>query len=235
MAKASRRTKDRAVASNGRIGLFVALATACLLVGFMVVKHSAQLKDAVATIIPKSKSAVAVTSSATAAKPVVAQKTETQPVERPAVTANARVKLTKLIKNAAPPPASEPAAPEAAGESSPLSITLLNDDPTDDSQSRRDKSTLSVAIANASGKPIRAFEGILSFSDHLDKKIYSSKVAVSALMSEGTSLRWDERLNPKRLGGDGKRRLAEERETLKASFHVKKIFFVDGSVKTYDL
>jgi len=58
---------------------------------------------------------------------------------------------------------------------------------------------------------------------------------VSALIAQGTSLKWDEHLDAGKLDDQDKRLLGEDRENLKAAFQVKKVFFVDGTVRTYGL
>jgi hypothetical protein len=139
---------------------------------------------------------------------------------------------------AEPKPAATPAAGIEDKEQPPLSITLLEKDgfqAAAEGQDNPNKVTLSVAFENLAGKPIRAFEGTLKFTDQLDKKIYSSKISVSAMISQGASLKWDEHLDTGKLDDKGKRLLGEDRESLKAIFQVKKVFFVDGTVKTYGL
>lgn len=94
--------------------------------------------------------------------------------------------------------------------------------------------TLSLNFENLAGKPIRAFEGVMKLTDLQDRNIYRSKIAVSALISEGGALRWDEQVDATKLDGAGRRLVSEDRENLKATFRVRKVFFVDGSVRTFD-
>ena len=173
------------------------------------------------------------------AKPAPEATPEPKHVEARAVKPADKVRLARLIKTAAEPkPAATPAAGSEDKEQPPLSITLLEKDAFQaaaEGQDNPNKVTLSVAFENLAGKPIRAFEGTLKFTDPLDKKIYSSKISVSAMISQGASLKWDEQLDARKLDDKGKRLLGEDRESLKAVFQVKKIFFVDGTVKTYGL
>jgi hypothetical protein len=55
------------------------------------------------------------------------------------------------------------------------------------------------------------------------------------MISQEARLKWDEHLDVGKLDDKGKRLLGEDRENLKAVFQVKKVFFVDGTVKTYGL
>jgi hypothetical protein len=87
---------------------------------------------------------------------------------------------------------------------------------------------------NLAGKAIRAFEGVMKLTDQQDRAVYSSKIAVSALISGGGAIRWDEQIDAGKLDDKGRRLVSEDRENLKAVFLVKKVFFADGSVRTFD-
>jgi hypothetical protein len=110
----------------------------------------------------------------------------------------------------------------------PIAFTFL-DKSADDGA----RVTLSLNFENLAGKPIRAFEGVMKLTDLQDRIIYSSKISVSALISEGGALRWDEQIDATKLDETGRRLVTEEKENLKAVFRVRKVFFVDGSVRKY--
>jgi len=93
--------------------------------------------------------------------------------------------------------------------------------------------TLSLNFENLAGKPIRAFEGVMKLSDQQDVNIYSSTISVSALISEGGALHWDQHVDARKLEGKGKRLVSEDKTNLRAVFLLKKVFFVDGSVQKY--
>ena len=229
-AKAARPSKVRSV------GLACVLAITCAAGGYYVVKKHGKIEDNIASLMsPVKKGTVPPPST----KPAPETTPEPKHVEARAVKPADKVRLARLIKMAAEPkPAATPATGTEDKEQPPLSITLLEKDAFQaaaEGQDNPNKVTLSVAFENLAGKPIRAFEGTLKFTDQLDKKIYISKISVSAMISQGASLKWDEHLDAGKLDDNGKRLLGEDRERLKAVFQLKKVFFVDGTVKTYGL
>lgn len=125
----------------------------------------------------------------------------------------------------------EPASakPEPGGPS-PLGIALLEKEVA---QSDASGVTLSVGFENLTGKPIRAFEGVLKFTDRQDNPLFSSKISVSALISDGATLQWDQHVDAQKLDEKGKRLVGEDKENLKAVFQVKRVFFVDGGVQKF--
>ncbi|MCX7900119.1 MAG: hypothetical protein N2444_08580, partial [Methylocystis sp.] len=92
---------------------------------------------------------------------------------------------------------------------------------------------LSVNFENRTGKPIRAFEGVLKFTDDQDHSLFSSRISVSALIANGGKLQWDERVDPEKLDAKGRKLVDADKENLKAVFAAKKVFFVDGSVQRF--
>jgi hypothetical protein len=217
------------------VGLACVLAITCAVGGYYVLKKHDKIEGNIAALMsPVKKGTVP-----PPIKPAPETTPEPKHVEARAVKPADKVRLARLIKTAAEPmPAAMPAAVTEEKEQLPLSITLLERDAFQaaaEGQDNPNKVTLSVAFANLAGKPIRAFEGTLKFTDQLDKKIYSSRISVSAMISQGASLKWDEHLDAGKLDDKSKRLLGEDREGLKAVFQVKKVFFVDGTVKTYGL
>ncbi len=229
-AKGARPSKVRLV------GLACALGITCAASGYYVGKNNGKIEDKISALRSSVKTG---TVPLLPAKPTPETAPEPKHVEAHAVKPTDKVELARLIKTSAEPKTSAtPAAGTEEKEQPPLSMTLLEKDAFQASAEGQDnpkKMTLSVAFENLAGKPIRAFEGVLRFTDRLDKKIYSSKISVSAMISEGASLKWDEHLDAGKLDDKGKRLLGEDRENLKAVFQVKKVFFVDGTVKTYGL
>lgn len=124
------------------------------------------------------------------------------------------------------------AKPERNEQPAPLAFALLDREvsqgPIDE-----ERVTLSLNFENLAGKPIRAFEGVVKFTDPQDNGIYSSPISVSALIAEGGALRWDQHLDPRKLVGKSRRLVSEDKTNLRAFFLLKKVFFVDGSVQKY--
>ena len=228
-AKAARPSKFRSA------GLACALAITCAAGGYYVVTKHGKIEGNIAALMsPVKKGTVP-----PPIKPAPETTPEPRHVEARAVKPADKVRLARLIKMVAEPIAAVTSATGSEDkEQPPLSITLLEKDAflaAVEGQDNSNKVTLSVAFENLAVKPIRAFEGTLKFTDQLNKKIYSSRISVSAKIPQGASLKWDEHLDAGKLDDNGKRLLGEDRENLKADFQVKKVFFVDGSVKTYGL
>lgn len=114
----------------------------------------------------------------------------------------------------------------------PLAFALL-DREVIQSPDDGERVTLSLNFENLAGKPIRAFEGVVKLTDPQDNNIYSSTISVSALISEGGALHWDQHVDARKLDGKSKRLVSEDKSNLRAVFLLKKVFFVDGSVQKY--
>lgn len=149
-------------------------------------------------------------------------------------TPPAKPELAKV--DAQKPDAAEKPAParaetpkaEIPEQPAPLAFALLDREIGDG-----ERVTLSLNFENLAGKPIRAFEGVMKLSDQQDVNIYSSTISVSALISEGGALHWDQHVDARKLEGKGKRLVSEDKTNLRAVFLLKKVFFVDGSVQKY--
>lgn len=124
-------------------------------------------------------------------------------------------------------PAPREPAPNGA---SPLTVALVGKGiPTSEDSKMR----LSVGFSNRTGKPIRAFEGVLKFTDLDDRSLFTSKISVSALIAEGGSINWDERVDPDKLDARGKKLVDADKDSLRAVFVPRKVFYVDGSVQQF--
>jgi hypothetical protein len=222
VAKASRSYKARSLGFVSIVGLV------CAFGGYYAGKNNGTIREKFASFVSPAKIA------ATAPQP---EKSAPEMKHADAVKQTDKVELTRLAKIAVEPKSPKPSMPKTEEiEPSLLSVSLLGKDVVQGGQGAADnkhKITLSVAFENLAGKPIRAFEGVLKFTDSRDNKLYSSKIAVSKLIAEGAALAWDEQLDLDKLDETGKRLLAEDQENLKAVFQVKKLFFVDGTVKKY--
>ncbi len=224
MGKKTRPSRVRA------LGPVFALGAVCVGGGFYAGKNSDRLDGKLAPLVSAIKGQA---TKPHPVKPVAENKeSETRADNRPTKPEPTRVAAIAEPKTAPTPPARVPdRTPPALGVSL-LPAEAANAGAADDGD--RDSFKLSVLFENLAGKPIRAFEGTLKLTDQSDRKVYSSKIAVSKLIAEGSSLHWDERLKAGELDEASKRLLAEDREKLKAVFQVRKVFFVDGTVTRYD-
>jgi hypothetical protein len=228
------------------VGAVVGIGLACAGAGFFAGKNSATISRSVATLTGSEKAEAP-------AKAAV----EPRRAEAHAVKQADRAELAHIAK-AAEPKAAEtksaeprtatpeipvpPAKPEIAkpadvkpdiGEQAPPIAFALVDREVSQSVEEGEKVTFSLNFENLSGKPIRAFEGVVKLTDQRDNPIFSSKISVSALISEGGALHWDQHVDARKLDAKGKRIVSEDKENLKAVFLVKRVFFVDGSVQKY--
>jgi hypothetical protein len=222
VAKASRPSKARSLGFVSIVGLV------CAVGGYYVGKNIGTIKEKFASFVSTA------TAAATAPQ---AEKSAPEVKHADALKHADKVELTRLAKIAVEPKSSTPSTRKTEdNEPSLLGVSLLGKEVAQGGEEAADhkhKIKLSVAFENLAGKPIRAFEGVLRFTDSHDNKLYSSKIAVSKMIAEGGTLAWDELLDLGKLDDLGKRLLVDDQENLKAVFQVKKLFFVDGTVKKY--
>lgn len=134
-------------------------------------------------------------------------------------------------------PLPAPPALRAKAEEQPLSVALVKKgfDPKDiHNRKFEDEITLTIRFDNKTGKNIRAFDGVLIFTDLLDNEILGSRVAINEPIPEGSSLTWEGALEYNQFMDDHQRLRGEPKENLKLSFVAGKVLFEDGSTKSYE-
>jgi len=90
-----------------------------------------------------------------------------------------------------------------------------------------------LVFVNTTGQSVRAFDGVLTFTDLLDNKLISVHTAINDAATPGRALTWEGELNYNQFM-DSHQRLKEARiENLKIKFHTTKVLFSDGTTKTY--
>lgn len=94
--------------------------------------------------------------------------------------------------------------------------------------------TITVGFDNKTGKAIRAFDGVLEFTDLLGNRIIGSRIEINEPIAQGSSLSWDGALEYNQFMNNHKRLRSEPKENLKVAFHAGKILFADGTTKEYD-
>jgi hypothetical protein len=96
-----------------------------------------------------------------------------------------------------------------------------------------DAITIKVAFTNSSGKDVRAFDGVLGFTDLLDNNIYLARLAINEPVAAGAIFEWDGKVRYNRFE-DSHRHLKNEKfENLKTYFEPRKILFADGTTKEF--
>jgi hypothetical protein len=87
-----------------------------------------------------------------------------------------------------------------------------------------DELTFVLSIRNLADRDVRAFDGVLTFTDLLDNIIMSSKLAINDAVRAGSTLNWDGRIKYNQFIESHKRLRAEDQANLKVSFTPRKIF-----------
>ncbi|MCP8465929.1 hypothetical protein NK553_18415 [Pseudomonas sp. ZM23] len=96
-----------------------------------------------------------------------------------------------------------------------------------------DKITLDLLFENSTGADVRAFDGVLEFTDLLGNDILSSKIAINDPVSAGTKLSWQGTINFNQFIQRHKDFANAEQQNIKTSFRLTKVLFADGTIKTY--
>ncbi|KAF2990937.1 hypothetical protein OGR47_12650 [Methylocystis sp. MJC1] len=241
-------------------GLAVAVGLACGTAGYFLGKHSASVEQSVSALVNAEKPAAPAAKTAPEQKRAdapgaikTADKSELARLLKGAATKPAEPKgaaeeiptppaKPDLALRAEPPKPDDaepdsakpdPVRPDFPHPPAPIAFTFLNREISQSGDAGA-RVTLSLNFENLAGKAIRAFEGVMKLTDQQDRNIYSTKIAVSALISEGGAIRWDEQIDAGKLDEKSRRLVSEDRDNLKAVFLVKKVFFVDGSVRKFD-
>jgi len=97
-----------------------------------------------------------------------------------------------------------------------------------------DDITFGLLIKNVSGKDIRAFDGVRTFTDLLDNRILSSKLAINDPVSAGSTMNWAGVIKYNQFTDAHQRLRNEAQANLKIKFDPGKVLFADGNTKVYD-
>lgn len=132
-------------------------------------------------------------------------------------------------------PASTPPTSPATTEQ-PLAVSLLKKgfDPSDPQNGDFESDiTFTLRFVNKTGENIRAFDGVVSFTDLLGNEILGSKVEINERIAAGQTLDWPGALKYNQFIDSHQRLRSEPMENLKVSFITHKILFEDGTTKEY--
>lgn len=137
-----------------------------------------------------------------------------------------------------------PAAPTSANpatkvvEPSPIEISLVSkrfrDTDFSGSNYIRAAITFELSITNKTGQPIRAFDGILVFSDVLDNEIHSTKFAMTdPVAANATALKWRGEIDFNQFTNSHIRLRNESLDNIKLAFRPRKVLYADGTTKEF--
>ena len=140
--------------------------------------------------------------------------------------------IPELKKTASTQKASKP--PEPA----PVELTLLSKrfKPADYTASSDFQAAIlfELSIVNRSTQPVRAFDGVMTFTDLLDNEILSSKLAINDPIGAGSKLNWSGSINYNQFTDSHQRLRSESQENLKIKFAVRKVLYANGNVAQFD-
>jgi hypothetical protein len=93
--------------------------------------------------------------------------------------------------------------------------------------------TFTLQFKNSTNKDIRAFDGLITFTDLLGNTILASKVEINERVAKGQTLEWPGAIEYNQFKDSHQRLRSEPRENLKVSFLAHKVLFADGTTKEY--
>lgn len=133
-------------------------------------------------------------------------------------------------KSDAPKPPDRPAKPVTVP--SPITVSLISKGFVK-GEYGDDKITLDLLFENSTGADVRAFDGVVEFTDLLGNEILSSKIAINDPASAGAKLSWQGTINFNQFIQRHKEFASAEQQNIKTSFRLTKVLFADGTMKTY--
>jgi len=96
-----------------------------------------------------------------------------------------------------------------------------------------DDITFTLSVKNLTNKDIRAFDGILNFTDLLDNVIMPLHLAINDSVGSGAVLMWNGAVKYNQFMDQHQRLRNAEQANMKTNFVPRKILFADGSTKEY--
>lgn len=131
-------------------------------------------------------------------------------------------------------PAAEPSKSDTAKKDQPLGVILVSKDfnPKDIHNGKfEEEVTFTITFKNATAKDIRAFDGVLEFTDLLGNRILASKVEINERIANAASLNWDGALEYNQFIDEHQRLRSEPAENLKINFEAGKVLYADGTTQ----
>ena len=92
----------------------------------------------------------------------------------------------------------------------------------------------SVSFKNLTGRDIRAFDGILEFTDLLDNRIIAANVAINDAVPSGERLTWDGELDYNQFLNSHQSLRVADTEDVKVNIEARKILFSNGTTEEYN-
>ena len=96
-----------------------------------------------------------------------------------------------------------------------------------------DDITFTLQFTNTTENNIRAFDGVVVFTDLLGNRILGLRAEINERIAKGQTLTWAGALDYNQFTDSHQRLRSEPKENLKVSFLTHKILFADGTSKEY--
>lgn len=103
----------------------------------------------------------------------------------------------------------------------------------DEGEFGNDKITISILFKNDGSKGIRAFDGVLEFTDLLGNVILRSNVRVNESLPAGQSLPWDGSIDYNEFIASNRNLRNETQENVRLNFELGKVLYSDGSKEEF--
>lgn len=145
--------------------------------------------------------------------------------------------LAKSPSLAAPPAAAREKSPAQPPERSPVTVALVRKSfmPRNlDRDEFYEYITFELSVTNnISGRDLRAFDGVMRFTDLIDNDILATHLAINELIRAGQTIKWNGSLRYNQFSEDMRRLRDASADNLKIDFVLHKTLFTDGSEKTW--
>lgn len=121
---------------------------------------------------------------------------------------------------------------KALGKPSPITAKLM-DKGFYEGEYGQGQITMDIGFLNGAGADVRAFDGVLIYTDLLGNEIINVNIAVNEPVTKGATLNWSGGIDYNKYMGSHNKLKNEPRENIRSSFVVKKILFADGRLQEF--
>jgi hypothetical protein len=122
--------------------------------------------------------------------------------------------------------------PKALSKPSPISATLM-DKGFYEEKYGQNQITMDIGFLNGAGADVRAFDGVLIYTDLLGNEIIRINVAINEPVAKGATLNWSGGIDYNQFKDAHKKLRNESQENIKSTFVIKKILFADGRLQEF--
>ncbi len=123
--------------------------------------------------------------------------------------------------------------PIAPQENPPVLMTFISKNATRDSIGQLESVDTSVKYTNNANKDIKAFIGVITFSDLFDRTIKSVNTTFEEGLKVGETKQWNGTIRVNMFDQDDKRLASIDLSAMKVSWRVSQIIFADGTKQSF--